>query len=257
LCNLYSVTTNLEAIRAFVRELKRIDDNMGNFGPMTGVYPDFLAPIVRNNGDVRELVKVRWGMPSSSRALFEAAKARARKIEQKEGRRLTKEEFDRLLKMEPDRGTTNVRNTDSAHWQRWLAPEFRCVVPFNSFSEFNKDAGGDIWFAFDAERPLAFFAGIWAPQWESVRKVKEGLVTTDLFAFLTSEPNAEVGAIHPKAMPVILTTPEEVEIWMTAPWAEARKLQRPLPDGSLAIVSRGEKEDPPPPPTPPSEPGLF
>ena len=37
-------------------------------------------------------------------------------------------------------------------------------------------------------------------------KVKEGETTNDLFAFLTTEPNAEVGAIHPKAMPVILTT---------------------------------------------------
>jgi putative SOS response-associated peptidase YedK len=34
-------------------------------------------------------------------------------------------------------------------------------VPFNSFSEFNKAEGGDIWFAFDQTRPLACFAGIW------------------------------------------------------------------------------------------------
>ena len=66
---------------------------------------------------------------------------------------------------------------------------------------------------------------------------------TDLFAFLTTEPNKEVGAIHPKAMPVILTTPEEIETWMTAPTEEALKLQRPLPDGSLKIVARGAKKD--------------
>ena len=63
-------------------------------------------------------------------------------------------------------------------------------------------------------------------------------------AFLTTEPNAEVGVIHPKAMPVILTTPEEVETWMTAAPDEALKLQRPLPDGTLRIVARGVKEDP-------------
>jgi putative SOS response-associated peptidase YedK len=73
--------------------------------------------------------------------------------------------------------------------------------------------------------------------------VKEGETTNDLFAFLTSEPNKEVGAIHPKAMPVILTTPEEIETWMTEPTDEALKLQRPLPDGLLQIVARGSKTD--------------
>ena len=128
------------------------------------------------------------------------------------------------------------------HWTRWLAVENRCVVPFNSFSEFNKAEGGDIWFALDETRPLACFAGIWT-NWTSVRKVKEGERTNDLFAFLTTEPNAEVGAIHPKAMPVILTTPEEVETWMAGPLDEALKLQRPLSDGALRIVARGVKEE--------------
>jgi len=75
-------------------------------------------------------------------------------------------------------------------------------------------------------------------------EVKEGETTNDLYAFLTTEPNAEVAAIHPKAMPVILTKPEEVETWMTAPPEETLKLQRPLPDGKLRIVARGAKEDP-------------
>ena len=49
--------------------------------------------------------------------------------------------------------------------------------------------------------------------------------------------------MHPKAMPVILTTPDEVEQWLAASMAEALKLQRHLPDGSLRIVARGVKED--------------
>jgi putative SOS response-associated peptidase YedK len=52
-----------------------------------------------------------------------------------------------------------------------------------------------------------------------------------------------VGAIHPKAMPVILATPEEIDSWMMAPPEEALKLQRALPDDALMIVARGEKKD--------------
>jgi hypothetical protein len=63
----------------------------------------------------------------------------------------------------------------------------------------------------------------------SVWKVKEGGTAYDIYAFLTTEPNAEVGAIHPKTMPVILTRPEEVETWTTAP-----------PDDAL-IARRGRR----------------
>ncbi|SFK82330.1 hypothetical protein SAMN05444581_12518 [Methylocapsa palsarum] len=49
--------------------------------------------------------------------------------------------------------------------------------------------------------------------------------------------------IHPKAMPVILTTQDEIDLWMNAPPEEALTLQRPLPDGALTIVARGGKKD--------------
>ena len=145
-----------------------------------------------------------------------------------------------------DPGVTNVRNIASPHWRRWLGVESRCVVPFTSFSEYETGPDGKkvpIWFALDESRPLSAFAGIWT-NWTSVRKAKEGEVKADIFAFLTTDANADVAPIHPKAMPVILTTDEEVEVWLRAPTAVAMELQRPLSAGRLRIVAKGARQDP-------------
>ena len=205
-----------EEIRSLVKALR---DLTANQPPMPGIYPDYEAPIVRLENGERIIANARWGLPSPAFAL--------------QGRN-------------SDSGITNVRNTASAHWKRWLGPANRCLVPFTSFAEPETLQDGkkqNAWFALDERRPLAFFAGVWVPQWKSVRKIKEGETVNDLYAFLTCEPNAEVGAIHPKAMPVILTKPDEWETWLGAEWTEAGKLQRQLPNGSLKIVARGGKSD--------------
>jgi putative SOS response-associated peptidase YedK len=103
------------------------------------------------------------------------------------------------------------------------------------------------WFSLAEDRPLFGFAGLWTP-WRGVRGTKSAPVEREhqLFGFLTAEANAIVSPIHPKAMPVILTTPEEVDLWLEGETSDALKLQRPLPDGLLRIVAGGQKEDPPP-----------
>ena len=87
MCNLYSITTNQEAIRALFRVMNRY---VGNLAPMPGVFPDYPAPVVRNVGNERELVDA-LGMPPPLRT----------------------------------RGppVTNIRNTSSPHWRGWLKPE--------------------------------------------------------------------------------------------------------------------------------------
>lgn len=69
-----------------------------------------------------------------------------------------------------------------------------------------------------------------------MRELTDGETTDDLFGFLTTEANQVVGAIHPKAMSVILAQPDELDVWMKAPVEEVLQLQRFLPDGRLACV---------------------
>jgi putative SOS response-associated peptidase YedK len=107
MCNLYSMTSNAEAIRQFANHMR---DIVGHLPVQPGVFPDYAAPIVRNAPDgVRELALARWGMPSSPLALMESTKKCAAKLEAK-GKPV---DFKELLRMEPDIGTTNIRNTAS------------------------------------------------------------------------------------------------------------------------------------------------
>ena len=215
MCNLYNLTTNQQAIRDMARVMQ---DSLGNLEPDLDVYPDRPAPVARNTAEGPELARLTWGMPTPPQFL--------------------------KTKDAPDTGVTNIRNTASPHWRRWLTVEHRCLVPATAFSEYGQKPDPATrrkplhWFALDEIRPLFFFAGLWTP-WTGTR----GSMKTPrpgehhLFAFLTCEPNAVVKPIHPKAMPVILTTEDEIEMWMTADWEKAQVLQRPLAEENLVVVA--------------------
>ncbi|HWW10971.1 MAG TPA: SOS response-associated peptidase family protein [Brevundimonas sp.] len=238
MCNLYSHRKGPAAILDLFEAMR---SEVGNLPP-ADYYPDYEAPIIRHAGDGGlVLTKARWGLTSSRSAILEKAGNRADKLRAK-GDVVDDAAFAEILRMEPDGGTTNVRNTKSSHWKPLLGPANRCLVPFTSFSEPGRDAEGKhkpIWFALPDE-PVAFFAGLYHPQWSGRRKIKTGWETIDLFGFLTTEPNAEVGAVHPKAMPVVLRTPEEWRTWLDAEWDEAKALQRPLPDGALQVIEQAK-----------------
>lgn len=245
MCNLYAMMRARAEVAAAARAMT---DRNHNAPPMDGIYPDYSAPVVLIGEDgQREMRDLRWGMPSSKRALFEAATKRADALRKKG----TEFDFDELLRLEPDKGTTNVRNTTNAqgrtnaHWRPWLGPANRCLVPFTSFAEPDQDFEGTrktVWFALDATRPLAFFAGIWTPH-ACVRMKSKGWEDIEAFGFLTTDAAEPVATFHRKAMPVILTRAEDCDLWLSgAPWEEVKVLQRPLAD-VLEVVAKDVRKD--------------
>lgn len=138
---------------------------------------------------------------------------------------------------------TNIRNVASPHWRAWLKPEYRCVVPATSFCEYEdmRPKKTPTWFALAEGRSLFAFASLWRPWRGTKANPVEGQHL--LFSFLICQANAEVASIHPKAMPVILTTPDEVDACLAEPVEDVSALQRPLPNGALQIVARGERQD--------------
>ena len=208
MCNLYAYRTPQAEARLL---LDVVADHTGNQPPLPAIFPDQVAPVVRaGKGGMREMRLMRWGLPPPQSGM---------------------------------RPVTNIRNVDSPWWQPWLEPRWRCLVPATSFCEWT-DARPKVphWFALGPQRPLFAFAGIWRP-WAGERKKETGEHL--LYGFLTTEPNAVVRPVHAKAMPVMLTTPEECDIWLRAPNREALALQKPLAPERLQVVAQGELEDPP------------
>jgi putative SOS response-associated peptidase YedK len=77
--------------------------------------------------------------------------------------------------------------------------------------------------------------------WTGDRKGETG--EHHLFTFLTTAANDMVRPIHAKAMPVLVTTAEQWDIWLTGPVEEAATLQKPRANKAIQIVATGEKSD--------------
>jgi putative SOS response-associated peptidase YedK len=64
MCNLHSISNNQAAILALFRV---VNQYVGDLPPMPGVFPDYPSPVIREAGEGREMVMMRWGMPPPPR----------------------------------------------------------------------------------------------------------------------------------------------------------------------------------------------
>ena len=217
MCNLYRMTTNADAMRQLFGPL---ETGGANIAVMDEIYPEALAPVIVTAaaGGLRRLETMRWGWPPFG---------------------------------EIKRPITNVRNLASPMWRSALAdPARRCLVPATAFSEWSATPDPVTgrkrkhWFAMADDSPFAF-AGLWRPTGDGPR-----------FAFLTATPNTMVGAIHPKAMPVLLRPGALADAWLSGDGAAAAAMQQPFPDAGMRELAI-ERPAPPEARRVPREPDLF
>ena len=214
MCNLYSLTTNQEAMRRLFRPQR---ETVGNLPLLPAIFPGHDAPVVRLGEDQqRELVMMSWGfvLPQKDKAPKRVTNARDNKV------------------------------SASPFWKSSFN-ERRCLVPVSSFAE-PKGKQPAIWHWFglkgDEPRPLFSFAGIWR-SWRG--ELKGEFVELDVMAFLTTTPNEVVRPIHPNRMPVILS-PDDYQTWLSGEPGDALALAMPYPADKMEIKAKGDKKDEPP-----------
>lgn len=215
MCNLYSMTKAREALL----RLFRIGHNRAAaFDPKDAIFPGHVAPIVRRAGDGElELVSMGWGfvLPQPGRA---------------------------------PRRVTNFRDDktrQSPFWRESFELR-RCLVPVTSFAEPRQVTPATWhWFALRGEepRPLFTFAGIWR-RYRGPLKKDGPVVELDVYAFMTTLPNALVTTINHERMPVILASQADQKVWLEGTPDEAFALARQYPAETMQIVQEGfEKRD--------------
>ena len=198
MCNLYKMTATVDEVRRLFGPLR---GDTANLPPFDEIYPGYQAPVLRRESDGSlALEMMKWGFPGPPAA--------------------------------GGRPVTNVRNLSSPFWRNALVkPERRCIVPATSFCEWTAEPDpitkrkAKVWFGMrEDEAPLFAFAGLWRPS--------EG---GPFMAFLTCEANPTVAAVHPKAMPVMLTA-DTAGQWLDSPHADACALARPFEDERMRRV---------------------
>lgn len=202
MCNLYTMTATVDELR---RIFGPFEGDRANLPPFGEIYPGRAAPVLRQ-GEAGELKleTMTWGFPGPA-----AAKGRP---------------------------VTNVRNLASPFWRSALDNRARrCIVPVTRFCEWTAEPDpvtkrkAKIWFGLhERHEPLFAFAGIWRP---GSKDGSDG----PFMAFLTCDANETVGAVHPKAMPVILR-PAAAMDWLTHDREQACALAVPFPDTDMRRI---------------------
>jgi putative SOS response-associated peptidase YedK len=188
---------------------------MAAFDPLPAIFPGHTAPIVKQSADgERELVLRSWG-------------------------------FVLLRDGYAPKRVTNTRKVTTKFWKDSFEKR-RCLVPASSFCE--PDEGKPArwhWFSLigEEERPLFAFAGLYR-QWKGPIKKAGPNVDIEVFSFMTTLPNSLTSTINHERSPVLLTSEEDCQTWLTGTPDDAFGVIKASDPNCMRIVQSGfDKED--------------
>lgn len=226
MCNLYSNTTNPEAMRRLFAVAPE-EDRLGNLAPAPAIHPRATGAVLRLTREGgRRLETMHWGF-----VLPQVSKRTGKPILPK--------------------AVNNARDDRLRASPFWKASfeRRRCLVPATSFCETKGRAPATfVWFAMagEAARPVFAFAGLWT---RYRGRYKEEEVELDCYTVVTTRPNPLVAEVHPDRMPAILP-PKDWQTWLEGPPDEAAALIRPFPAEAMRVVREGVGETADPAPGP-------
>lgn len=205
MCNRYRVTAKqIEIAKRYGVPLDRLMPEPVQLPPPE-LFPKKPSWVVRREGEVPVLDVMEWGVP------FNVKNPKTGKVTQKP--------------------VTNVRNLSSGFWRNMLEnPANRCLVPVTEFAEPEGEVRSKVWRWFGLRSGSIFsFAGVWRPT-----------EVGHAFAFLTcgydGDPSTHiVGAVHPKACPVILHREDE-EHWLNGDVEEICSLATAFPSQLMKVA---------------------
>lgn len=218
MCNLYSNTTGQELMRRLF-QVEAGRDLLGNAEPLTGIWPKYVAPVVRLSGDgVRELVNMHWGFLTP-------------KVSEKTGK---------VLKPDAWNNARDDKLMKNGMWKSRFQNGGRCLIPGTAFREAKgQRPATDVWFTMASEtvedRPPFAFAGLWRKGQPGIEGQEGDWITHTM---VTTTPNELIKPVHPTRMPVILD-PSDYETWLTGSDAQAMALLKPFPAERMRIARQG------------------
>ncbi|WP_299970169.1 SOS response-associated peptidase family protein [uncultured Roseobacter sp.] len=212
MCNLYSMTMPLDAVR-HIFDVQPDRARVGNLEPMRSIWPKDEAPIVLIDDGDRELVRGSWGFLTPNKS----------------------KKTGKWLKPQAWNNTRDDKVRSAPLWRDSFETR-RCLIPATAYAEATGRNPATYHWANVRDAEGFAFAGIWKRQ---VGTLGETEIDAMVFSIMTASPNSFAAQYHTR-MPVILP-PDAYETWLTGSPDAAYSLLGGISADLMLLIGEGER----------------